>query len=89
MKEKGSDGVVESAKKTLDLAILGRRVRTGEAQQDAMGCQEGRGGGVNELGAIIRLNTLERQAKLCMNVLDEGSDVLVHLRLSFMGNVQQ
>ena len=47
--------------------------------------QEGRRGVVNELSAIIRLNTLERQAKLCMNVLDEGSDVLVHLRLMLHG----
>ena len=85
MKEKGSDGVVESAKKTLGLAVLGRRVRTGEAQHDAKGRQEGHRGGVNEFGAIIRLNTLEQQAKLCMNVLDEGSDVLVHLRLTLHG----
>ena len=33
----------------------------------------------------LYLNTLERQAKLCMNVLDEGSDVLVHLRLTLHG----
>src|SRR5438132_488480 len=73
------------AKKTLGLAILGRRVRIGEVQQDAMGRQEGRRGGVNELGAIIRLNALERQAKLCMNVLDEGSNLLVHLKLMLHG----
>ena len=82
MKEKGSDGVIESAKKTLGLAVLGRRLRTGEAQQDAMGCQEGCRGVIDELGAIIRFNALERQAKLCMNILDEGSNVLVHLILT-------
>ena len=89
MKEKGSDGVVESAKKTLGLAVLGRRVRTGEAQKDTMGGQEGRRGVVDELDAIIRLNTLERQGKLCMNILDGGSDVLVHHRLTLHGDVQQ
>lgn len=85
VEEHGAHRVVECTNDTLSLAVLWRGVRAREAQKDATGCKERKGGVIDELHTIICLQTLHRMAKLCASISNELNNVLVHVRLASEG----
>jgi hypothetical protein len=61
MNQKHANNIVQSAKHSLNFAILSGCVGARGAKKDAVGSQEGGGGIVGELGAIICLKTAHKK----------------------------
>jgi hypothetical protein len=81
MNQKCANNIVQGAKHPLSLAVLGRHVWTRSAQQYATASQEGSGGVVDELGAIIYLKTAYRTTELCVSISNKLDKVIMHFRL--------
>lgn len=68
LKEKRAYNVVEGTESALGFTILGRGVGAGHAHGDAVSEEEGTGGGVVELTAIVTLNAANRCGKLSPDI---------------------
>jgi hypothetical protein len=64
---------------------LGGCVGARGAKKDAPGSQEGGGGTVNELSAIIGLKTAHRRAELCVSVSSELNNMFMSLKFMTQG----
>jgi hypothetical protein len=82
MKEECPYRIVECTKGALGLAVLCWGVWAWKTQQNAMGHQEGGVGIVNELRAIVNLETLHRKTELGACIGHKLNYVLVDLRLA-------
>jgi hypothetical protein len=81
MNQKCANNIVQGAKHPFSLAVLGGRVWTRSAQQYATASQEGSGGVVDELGAIICLKTVYRTTELCVSISNKLDKVIMYFRL--------
>jgi len=64
LEQKGAHGVVRGANHALGLAVLGGGIRARHAQLDTVREEEGTGGAVIELTAIVTLDGLDGEAEL-------------------------
>jgi hypothetical protein len=78
--QKRANNIVQCAKHALSLAVLSRCVRARGAEKDAAASQEGSGGIVEELSAIICLKTAHRKTELCVSVSNKLNNVCVNFR---------
>jgi hypothetical protein len=81
MNQKCANIIVQGAKHPFSLAVLGGRVWTRSAQHDAMASQEGSGGIVDELSAIIFLKTAYKTTELCVSISNKLDKMIMHFRL--------
>jgi hypothetical protein len=81
MNQKCANSIVQGAKHPFSLAVLGGRVWTRSAQHDATASEEGSGGIVDELGAIICLKTAYRTTELCVSIRNKLDKMIMHFRL--------
>ena len=79
MKQKRANRIVQCAKHPLSFAVLGGCVGARGAKQDAAASQEGSGGIVDELGAIICLKTAHRKVELCVSVSNKLNNMFMNL----------
>ena len=80
MKQEGAHHVVECAQHPFSLVILCGGIRARGAKQDIVTSKEGRSGVVDELGAVVRLKTLDRQAEMGMSISNKLNNMPVDLR---------
>jgi hypothetical protein len=85
MDQKHLNDIVQSAKHSLSFAILGGCVGARGVKKDALGSQEGSGGTINELSAIVGLKTAHRRVELCVSVSSELNNVFMSLRFMTRG----
>ena len=85
MDQKHLNDIVQSAKHSLSFAILGGCVGARGVKKDALGSQEGSGGTINELSAIVGLKTAHRRVELCVSVSSELNNVFMSLRFMTQG----
>jgi hypothetical protein len=78
MNQKRANNIVQSAKHSLSFAILSGCVGARGAKKDAAGNQEGGGGIVEELGAIICLKTTYRKPELSVSVSNKLNNVFIN-----------
>ena len=78
MKQKRANSIVQCAKHPLSFAVLGGCVGAQGAKQDAAASQEGSGGIVDELGAIIRLKAAHRKTELCVSVSNKLDNMFMN-----------
>jgi hypothetical protein len=78
IKQKRVNNIVQCAKHPLSFAILGGCVGARGAKQDAAASQEGSGGIVDELGAIICLKTAHKKAELCVSVSNKLNNMFMN-----------
>ena len=71
LEQKGAHGVVHGANHALSLAVLGGGIWARHAQLDTVREEEGTGGGVIELTAIVTLNCLDGEAELSRHTMLE------------------
>jgi hypothetical protein len=81
MNQKCANNIVQGVKHPFSLAVLGGRVWKRSAQHDATASQEGSGGIVDELGAIICLKTAYRTTELCVSISNKLDKMIMHFRL--------
>lgn len=79
MKKKGLNTIIECAKNTLGLAILGRRIRTREMEYNASTREENKGCIIVKFFAIVCLEgknwTFELCGHICMERDKGGEDL--------------
>ena len=80
MNQKRPNNIVQSVKHPLSFAVLGGCVGARGAKKDALGSQEGGGGTINELSAIVGLKTAHRRVELCVSVSSELNNMFMSLR---------
>jgi hypothetical protein len=80
MNQKRANNIVQSVKHALSFAILSGCVGAQSAKEDAAASQEGGGGIVEELGAIICLKTAHRKTELCVSVRNKLNNVFMNFR---------
>jgi len=80
MNQKRANTIVQSPEHALSLAILSGCVGARGAKENAAASQEGGGGIVEELGAIICLKTADRKTKLCVSVSNKLNNVFMNFR---------
>lgn len=59
---------------------MGRRIRARSTKKNAAATKEGRRGNVDELSAVIRLKTLDRQLELGMSIVSKIDNMCMNLR---------
>jgi hypothetical protein len=80
MNQERANNIVECAKHPLSFAVLGGCVGARSTKKDATASQEGGGGSVDELGAIICLKTAQRITELCVSVSNKLNNMLMNFR---------
>lgn len=83
LKEHGAHAIVKCAENALGSAILRRRVRTREPQENAVLSKEGAHGSVVELTSIIGLNRQNRTLELSGYVSVKITESLVNIGFAF------
>ena len=71
LKQKGANDIISGMDNSFSFTVLGRSVWAGHAQLDAVSEEEGAGTRVIELAAIVALNSLDGDTKLCAHVREE------------------
>jgi len=79
MNQEGANDIVERAQYPFSFPILSRRVRARSAKKNAAASKEGRRGIVDELSAVIRLKTLDRQAELGVSIISKINNMCMNL----------
>jgi hypothetical protein len=79
------NSIVQCAKHALSFAVLGGCVRTRSVEENAAASQEGSGGIVEELRAIVGLKTAHRITELCVTISYELNDVFVNIGFMAQG----
>jgi hypothetical protein len=78
MDQKRANNIVQGAKHPLGFAVLGGRVGARGTKQSAAASQEGSGGIVDELGAVICLKTAYRDTELCVSVSNKLNNMIMN-----------
>jgi hypothetical protein len=68
VKQEGANNIISSANDAFSFTILRRGVGVGHAKVNAMGQEERANGEVIKLAAIITLNSLDGDTKLCAHI---------------------
>ena len=80
MNQKRANTIVQSPEHALSLAILSGCVGARGAKENAAASQEGGGGIVEELGAIICLKTADSKTELCVSVSNKLNNVFMNFK---------
>jgi hypothetical protein len=74
LNEQGANDIIDGANNAFSFTVLGRGVRARHVEVDAMRGEESAGAEVVKLAAIVALNPLNGDSKLCTNIGKEISE---------------
>ena len=84
MNKHGTHKVIEGTEDTFSFTVLWGSIGAGKMKNDAVGSKQVVHGMVNKFCPIISLEAFNGRTKLCANVWDKFSKVLMNLRLVLM-----